>query len=95
MLFFWPMDPLEYQRMGSPRDEDEHWMGKYFFVPDPCPSNSEKYKDMTKGKKTLFIDKAECHVPSNDILEVVRWRDNSAAFYLVVPKESQKEMNSL
>jgi len=95
MLFFWPMDPKVYLDMGSPRDGEEQWMGKYFFVSDPCPSNSKKYRDMMKDKKVLYMDRSECHVPSDDILEIIRWKEGSAAFYLVEPHEPLVSESSL
>jgi len=86
MLFYWKVDPYQYQHMGSRRDEDGNWMGKYLFVPDPCPSNSQKYLDIGHGKKTLYIDKAECKVDEKDIIKTINWRHGFAAFYLVEPK---------
>lgn len=95
ILFHWPYDPKKYQSEGSPRDLDDTGFDKYIFVPHSCPSLSKKYVSMFLGKKTMFVDKAECHVDSDDILETVYWKDGTAAFYLTEPMYDQEDVKEL
>lgn len=83
MLFFWQVDPKTYQDMGSPRDENGRWMGKYFFVPDACPSELAAWEEMFSDKRVLYVDKGDCQVNPEDVLMRICWRDGSPAFLLV------------
>lgn len=61
MLFFWPIDPLTYQKDGSPRDTDNARYGKFLFVTDACPSNQSNpaVASLTE-RRILYVDLAEC-----------------------------------
>ena len=95
MLFYWPIDPRLYQALGSPRDTDDNWMQNYFFAAIPCPSGSSKYRNMVESKNALFIDRGECVAKPEEIIEIIRWRDGSPAFKLVVPKGPLEANTSL
>ena len=85
ILFFWKYDPEIYQQHGSPRDTDNSWYQKFFFVTDACPSkfNTPLIKEI-KADRILYIDKAECGVDPKDILiDTIRFKNSLDAYYLV------------
>ena len=52
-------DPKTYQREGSLKDKEYQGFGKFFFVPQSCPS-SQKDRRFPKDKKIIYIDQGEC-----------------------------------
>jgi len=85
ILFFWPVDPAMYQKRGSPRDYDNAWYDKLFFVTDACPSNlASPAVRAIRAKRILYIDKAECTMePGDTVVGTIRYGNTLAAYYLV------------
>lgn len=85
ILFYFPVDPLAYQRMGSPRDTVNGRFGKFFFTGEACPSRltNPDIRAIT-AKRILYVDKAECNTNPGDILvSTVRFGNSLPAYYLV------------
>ncbi len=59
VLFYMQYDPGQYQKEGSPKNKDYSGFGKFFFVPQDCPSVGARRKAFI-GKSILFIDKGDC-----------------------------------
>lgn len=59
VLFYSKYNPEIYQKEGSPKNEDYSGFGKFFFVPQDCPSVQRNDKT-PKADKILFIDKGDC-----------------------------------
>ncbi len=85
VLFYMQYDPKQYQAEGSPKNKDYGGFGKFFFVPQDCPSiqNSGKILDV---KHVLYIDKGDC--PWDKILEFKKIKyiyreDRTKAFRIV------------
>lgn len=59
VLFYSKYNPETYQKEGSPKNSDYKGFGKFFFVPQDCPSvqHSDKFP---KVSNKLFIDKGDC-----------------------------------
>ncbi len=59
ILFYMKYDPKEYLSKGLLKDKDYTGFGKFFFVPQACPSH-DKDDRFPKGTKTIYVDKGEC-----------------------------------
>ncbi|MCL5113777.1 MAG: glycosyltransferase family 39 protein [Patescibacteria group bacterium] len=59
ILFYMKYDPGIYQKEYSPKDKDFAGFGKFFFVPQACPSQ-QKDSRFPIVKKTIYVDKGEC-----------------------------------
>lgn len=59
VLFYMRYDPALYQSEGSPKTVDYGGFGKFFFVPQDCPS-VQATKKIPASKKVLYIDKGDC-----------------------------------
>lgn len=83
MLFFWPIDPLTYQKDGSPRDTDNARYGKFLFVTDACPSNQQNpaVASLTE-KRILYVDLAQCKEPLPVVVRIY-YRNTLEAYRLV------------
>lgn len=93
MLFYWPVDPLIYQKEGSPRDTDNSWYRNFYFVTDACPSllASPKIRAL-KAPRILYIDKGECRLMEDDlIVGVIKYKNTLDAYYLI---ERRKIVNN-
>ncbi len=58
VLFYMQYNPKTYQLEGSPKNNDYGGFGKFFFVPQDCPSQAAK--KILLGKHSLYIDKGDC-----------------------------------
>lgn len=81
VLFYTKFDPVEYQRLGSPKDKDFSGFGKFFFVPMDCPSLNRDDR-FPKVKKTIYIDRGTCSLPTLEHKTIYR-EDGSKAFQIV------------
>jgi len=59
ILFYMKYDPGLYQSEGSPKDKEYKGFGKFFFVPQSCPS-THKDNRFPKAGKIIYVDKGEC-----------------------------------
>lgn len=85
-LFYDKTDPLFYQSSGSNMDKPDTGWGKLKFVLRECPLVMNIKKDIVNGDPyVLFVDAGTCEIPPRNaqILETVRWQDNSPAFRLL------------
>ncbi|MEK7450502.1 MAG: hypothetical protein AAB662_01020 [Patescibacteria group bacterium] len=85
VLFYSRYSPETYQKEGSSKDKDYGGFGKFFFVPQDCPSVQRSDKFPRIGKM-LFIDKGDCP-PSKTLqsrkINYVNREDGSRAFRIV------------
>lgn len=82
ILFYMKYDPKIYQAEGSAKDRDYSGFGKFFFVPQACPSQ-EKDERFPKEKKILYVEKGECEGDGN-WQKVIYRQDSTRAFHLVL-----------
>lgn len=85
VLFFSKYNPKTYQEEGSSKSNDYTGFGKFFFVPQDCPSVQRSDKT-PKVKRTLYIDRGSC--PDSDALlnkkvDYVSRLDATGAFRVV------------
>lgn len=85
VLFYSKYDPETYQKEGSPKNRDYGGFGKFFFVPQDCPSVQRGDKTL-KVDHAIYIDKGDC--PLDNILqkkkvEYVDREDGTKAFRIV------------
>lgn len=66
VLFYSKYNPKTYQEEGSTKNKDYTGFGKFFFVPQDCPSVQRNDK-IPKVKNILFVDKGDC--PSDKSIE--------------------------
>lgn len=59
VLFYMQYDPKQYQAEGSPKNKDYGGFGKFFFVPQDCPSLQARSK-VPIDKRVLYVDKGDC-----------------------------------
>ena len=88
ILFYWPMDPATYQKLGSPRDTEYGRLDKFFFVSDGCPSNLQNpnIRELSTSR-VLYVDKAECKIDSKDkVVQTIRYQNSLEAYHLVEKK---------
>lgn len=81
ILFYMNYDPITYQSEGSPKDKDYAGFGKFFFVPQACPSR-EKDNRFPKTKKAIYIDKGECE-NSSQRGKIIYRKDGTRVFNIV------------
>lgn len=83
ILFFSKYNPALYQAEGSPGNPDFGGFGKYFFVPEACPSEHPDSRFPQKGR-ILIINNGSCpdfnHIPFYNIYR----QDGSKAFRLEI-----------
>ncbi|MCL5072465.1 MAG: glycosyltransferase family 39 protein [Actinobacteria bacterium] len=85
VLFYMKYDPKTYQIEGSPKNKDYGGFGKFFFVPQDCPS--EQTNDKTpKVNKIIYVDKGDC--PSSKYMSLKKIKfiyreDGTKAFRIV------------
>lgn len=79
VLFYMKYDPKEYLSEGSPKDKDYTGFGKFFFVPQACPSK-EKDNRFPTGKN-IYIDNGECETSLSD--KAILRKDGSRVFNVV------------
>lgn len=64
VLFYSRYNPQTYQEEGSPKNKDYSGFGKFFFVPQDCPSvqPAEAFlkEQEIKKQKVLYVDKGDC-----------------------------------
>lgn len=85
VLFYSKYNPETYQKEGSPKDKDYGGFGKFFFVPQDCPSVQRNDKT-PKVDHILYVDKGDC--PFDKILQYkkvkyVNREDGTKAFRIV------------
>lgn len=82
ILFYMKYDPKIYQAEGSAKDRDYSGFGKFFFVPQACPSQ-EQDERFPKEKKILYVEKGEC-TGGGAWQKVISRQDKTRAFHLVL-----------
>jgi len=84
VLFYSKYNPQTYQKEGSPKNKDYGGFGKFFFMPQDCPSQA--VSKALIGKRNLYVDKGDC--PSDKALKNKKFKyinreDGSRAFRIV------------
>lgn len=84
ILFYTKFDPALYQKEGSSKDEEYTGFGKFFFVPQSCPS-VDKDDKFPKGR-FIYVDNGTC--PDNSTLgdkkkTFINREDGTKAFRIV------------
>lgn len=59
ILFYMKYDPVAYQMAGSPKDKEYTGFGKFYFVPQECPSINRDDR-FPRVKKTIYVDRGTC-----------------------------------
>lgn len=59
ILFYMQYDPKDYLSEDSPKDREYRGFGKFFFVPQACPSK-DKDERFPKDRRIIYVDKGEC-----------------------------------
>lgn len=85
VLFYMQYDPKTYQLEGSPKNKDYGGFGKFFFMPQDCPSQT--VNKALIGKRNLYIDKGDCPLDKsfqkNKNFKYIYREDRSRAFRIV------------
>lgn len=81
VLFYMQYDPKVYQAEGSPKDRDYGGFGKFFFVPQACPSQ-QKDNRFPNGTKIIYIDKGEC-VDNAANQKIIYRKDGTRVFNMI------------
>ena len=85
-LFYLKFDPLEFQRLGSPKEEDGLRFSKLVFRYGPCPIEQFKLESEERLLKAVFIVKSsECEInPLKwETIKTISTPDGLPAFYVV------------
>lgn len=85
VLFYMQYDPKVYQSEGSPKNKDYGGFGKFFFMPQDCPSQT--VNKALIGKRNLYIDKGDCPLDNsfkkNKKFKYINREDGTKAFRIV------------
>lgn len=85
ILFYMQYDPKKYQEEGSPKNKDYGGFGKFFFIPQDCPSTQTGSK-LPSGLLVLYIDKGDCPSDKSKIIKEYKYiyrEDGTKAFRIV------------
>ena len=85
VLFYMQYDPKKYQEEGSPKNKDYGGFGKFFFVPQDCPS-LQAINKIPIDKRTLYVDKGDClweESPNAKRNRYIYREDGTKAFHIV------------
>lgn len=79
VLFYMQYDPKIYQQEKSPKGPDYGGFGKFYFVPQDCPTR-DKDERFPKTGKILFVNKGDCgNVKNVNFTDIFR-EDGTRAF---------------
>lgn len=81
ILFYMNYSPSSYLMEGFPKDKEYTGFGKFFFVPQACPSQ-QKDNRFPIAKKTIYIDMGICGVSARN-QKVIYRKDGSKIFNIV------------
>lgn len=81
ILFYMTYDPNLYLSEGFPKDKEYTGFGKFFFVPQACPSQQKDNRFPT-GTKIIYIDKGECSVNASH-QKIIYRKDGTKVFNIV------------
>lgn len=84
-LFYLKFDPAQFQRMGSPREEDGFKFGNLVFRYGPCPIEQYKLESEERLINAVFIVKSsECDINKQkwEIIKTISTPDGLPAFYV-------------
>lgn len=85
VLFYMQYDPNQYQKEGSPKSKEYSGFGKFFFVPQDCPS-VQTTKNTPSANHILFIDYGGCKWDKSLSFKKITYinrEDGSKAFRIV------------
>ena len=82
ILFYMKYDPVTYQKEGSAKDADYSGFGKFFFVPQDCPSVNRD-PDFPDFKSAIFIDKGVCPFIEGKNYEIIYRGDKTPVYRIV------------
>lgn len=80
ILFYMGYDPKLYQESGSPKDREYMGFGKFFFVPQQCPSE-QKDDRFPRHNKIIYVDRGDCEQTNID-QKIIYRKDGTKAFRL-------------
>ena len=81
ILFYMRYDPRLYQKEGSLKDLEYMGFGKFFFVPQACPSK-DKDERFPRADKIIYVDKGECE-DKGQYQKIIYRKDKTRAFNVV------------
>lgn len=81
ILFYMQYDPAAYQREGSTKDTEYTGFGKFFFVPQGCPSTNGDSR-FPQGGKILYVNQGQCPDKKNVHFVDFFHEDNTRVFRL-------------
>ncbi len=81
ILFYMKYDPKLYQSEGAPKDKVYTGFGKFFFVPQACPSHQRDNR-FPNGAKFIYIDKGEC-VDNTPHQKIIYRKDGTKVFNII------------
>lgn len=81
ILFYMKYDPRVYLAEGLSKDKDYTGFGKFFFVPQACPSK-DKDQRFPKASKIIYVDKGECEDKEKNTKVIYR-KDKTRVFNIV------------
>ncbi|MDO8659116.1 MAG: glycosyltransferase family 39 protein [Candidatus Parcubacteria bacterium] len=81
ILFYMQYSPKLYQSEGSPKDKEYSGFGKFFFVPQACPSR-QKDNRFPKENKVIYVDKGDCEDIDENKKTIYR-KDGSKVFNII------------
>ncbi len=85
VLFFSKYDPALYQAEGSTKDKDYTGFGKYFFVPQDCPSINKDNR-FPVGDNLIYVNAGTCPDDTGKLVKkqvVIHREDGTDAFKIV------------
>ena len=81
VLFYMQYDPKLYHSEGTSKDREYTGFGKFFFVPQSCPSQ-QKDNRFPKTEKAIYIDKGDCKNVNQNTKTIYR-KDGSRVFNII------------
>lgn len=82
VLFYSKYNPATYQSEGSTKSNDYTSFGKFFFVPQDCPS-AQRSDKTPKVSHTLYVDRGECPVTQDKNVDYINRLDGTKAFRII------------
>jgi hypothetical protein len=83
-LFYNRIDPIEYQKMGSPQGHEGFEFGKFRYTGNPCPINGADIEYATYEPDILYVNEFSCKIPKNaEVIDTIYNPDGTGVFKLI------------
>lgn len=85
ILFYMHYDPAIYLREGATKDTEYTGFGKFFFVPQACPSITKDDR-FPQGKNIIYINRGDCPVDKSLYVKkenIILRKDGTKAFRMI------------